>query len=366
MTCMNATKMTSTVFAAQVRRAFRSVSLPVGGAVLAWLAVLIYASSNSIVSALVDIGEMNLLADGRNAITHTNLLLLGSLLSIPVLVALYRRDLTLKNVRSLRAADWKMMTLSAVLSSALTPGLFFFALAHTSVTKVVMIGRIEPPLFLLAAYFLLNETFRARVMIASLIAIAGAFVIIAGCDDGGFANFGKGEWAAVAGTVSYVASTIVTRRNLRSAPMGLFFIYRTVIGCAIYFVAVSALFGVDTFRDIFSPVLWNWIWIYAGIALVMGPIVWSMALKTATSEELTLANSFAPLAGVFFAVSIAGETPSDGILPGAAIILISIAYGRGFIGRRRGNSSTLLHKLGFRRKTGAPQPARGTLALSTT
>jgi len=46
--------------------------------------------------------------------------------------------------------DWRMLTLSAFLSSALTPGLFFYALAHTSVTNVVLVSRIEPPLFLLA------------------------------------------------------------------------------------------------------------------------------------------------------------------------------------------------------------------------
>lgn len=301
------------------------------GAALAWAAVVIYASSNSIVALLIDIGELSPVAEGRNAITHSNLLVLGSLLSIPVLIALYRRDLTRANWAALSGKEWKLMTVAAVLSSALTPGLFFFALANTSVTKVVMIGRIEPPLFLLAAYLVMNETFRPRVLIASLIAAVGAFVIIMGCDGSGGISFGAGEWAAVAGTVSYVASTLVTRRGVRQVPMGLFFVYRTVLGCAIYVIAVCAAFGPEAFIDILSPVLWSWIWVYAGIALVLAPIVWSLALKRVSSDDLTLANSFAPLAGVFFAILLVGEAPSDGLLPGGVIILLSIAYGRGLI-----------------------------------
>ncbi|MEL7258620.1 MAG: DMT family transporter [Pseudomonadota bacterium] len=302
------------------------------GAALAWIAVMVYASSNSILALLIDIGEASLVAGGRNAITHSNLLVLGSLLSLPVLAALYRRDLTRTNWTALSRSEWKLMTLAAVLSSALTPGLFFFALANTSVTKVVMIGRIEPPLFLLAAYFLLNETFRPRVLGASLAAAFGAFIIIVGCDGMGAIKFGPGEWAAVAGTLSYVTSTIVTRRGVQRVPMGLFFVYRTVLGCAVYIVAVCAILGPQTFAGIFSPVLWSWIWVYAGVALVLAPIVWSQALKRASSDDLTLANSFAPLAGVSFAIVLVGEDPSEGLMLGSAIILFSIAYGRGLIG----------------------------------
>ncbi|MEL7253701.1 MAG: DMT family transporter [Pseudomonadota bacterium] len=310
---------------------FRPMML-LSGAALAWIAIVIYASSNSIVALLLDIGEQSLVTNGYNAITHSNLLVLGSLLSIPVLVGLYRHDLTRAKVSALTGRDWKVMTLAAVLSSALTPGLFFYALAHTSVTKVVMIGRIEPPLFLLAAYFLLNERFSPRVLTASIIAAFGAFVIIAGCDGTGTVHFGAGEWAAVGGTVSYVASTLVTRRGVQSVPMGLFFVYRTGLGCAVYVAVVCTVFGPQAFANILSPVLWSWIWIYAGLALVLAPIVWSLALKHAKSDDLTLASSFAPLAGVIFAIVLVGEAPSDGLVLGSAIILLSIAYARGVMG----------------------------------
>lgn len=301
----------------------------VSGILFAWAAVVIYAASNSIVTLLVGIGETMPVDGGRNAITYSNLLLLGTLISVVPLSLMFRRDLTRAKAHALSRRDWTLMTVSAFLSSALTPGLFFFALAHTSVTNVVLITRIEPPLFLLAALFILNERFRVRAMMASVMALTGAVVIIGWSEGGSMAGLGKGEWAAVAATVSYVASTIVTRAGLQNVPLGLFSVYRTIAGAAIYFVAISLIYGPQVFQDIFAPVLWNWIWVYTGIVIVLGQVAWATALKYARSSDLALATSFSPLAGIMIAMILLGENPGPGLLPGAAIILLSIYYGRG-------------------------------------
>lgn len=324
--------------ASAISEAFGTLSLIMRGAekyralsgiVFAWMAVIIYAASNSVVALLVGIGEELAGETGRNAITYSNLLLLGSLISLVPLSLMFRRDLNRETARALDRRDWVLMTVSAFLSSALTPGLFFYALSNTTVTNVVLITRIEPPLFLLAALFLLNERFRARAMLASLVALMGAVVIIGWRENGGVASLGKGEWAAIAATVSYVASTIVTRRGLRNVPLGFFSVYRTIVGAAVYFIAVSLIFGPGTFRDIFSPMLWSWVWVYTGIVIVLGQVTWAMALKFAQSSDLTLATSFSPLAGLLFAMVLLGETPGPGLLPGAAIIMLSIMMGRG-------------------------------------
>lgn len=300
------------------------------GILFAWIAVIIYAASNSIVTLLVSIGESMPSAEGCNAITYHNLLLLGTLISVVPLSLMFRHDLTRKNARALGRKDWTLMTVSAFLSSALAPGLFFYALANTSVTNVVLVTRIEPPLFLLAALLFLSEQFRARAMLASLMALLGAIVIISWTEDGELAEFGTGEWAAVAATLSYIASTLVTRVGVKNVPLGFFTVYRSVVGAAIYFVAVSLIYGPQMFRELFSPVLWNWIWVYTGIVIVFGQLAWTMALKHARSTDLALATSFTPLAGMLIAVVMLGENPGPGFIPGAVIILISIYYGQSF------------------------------------
>ncbi len=298
------------------------------GVLFAWVAVVIYAASNSIVTQLVDIGAMNPVGNGRNAITYSNLLLLGSLLSVVPMAILFRKDLTRANVRALNPRDWRIMTLSAFLSSALTPGLFFFALANTTVTNIVLISRIEPPLFLLATWLVLHERFSPRMMIAGLVALTGAVIMISMNEKGGMMGLGIGEWAAAAATLSYIASTLVTRKGLQDVPMGIFSVYRTIVGAGIYFGLAIMIFGPDTFRDLFSPVLWSWIWVYAGVVIVFGQIAWNLALKHASSGDLALATSFSPLAAILIAMLLLGENPGAGLLPGALLITLAIFIGR--------------------------------------
>ncbi len=311
------------------------------GVLAAWAAVLIYAAANPIVVSLVNMGATNPVAGGRNALSYSNLYFLGTLISVVPLAYLFRRDLKPTRVKRLSRKDWGILTLSALLSSALTPALFFFALSETSVSNVALISRIEPPLFLLGALLVLGERFDTRTMIAALMALTGAIWIIAAQDRGSWAGFGVGEAAAVAGTLSYVAATLVARAGLKRVPLGLFTIYRAMAGAAMYFAGATAIFGPGAFRGLFEPILWQWVWIYAGIVLIMGQLVWAMALKTAESGTISLAASFAPLAAMLIAMIFLGEDPGPGLMPGAVLILASIAWAHGLFDRNEGPTVTI-------------------------
>ena len=304
------------------------LSMSAIGAISAWLAVLIYASSNSIITLLVDIGAANPQEDGRNAITYANLLFLGSMISLLPIALLYRRDLTRVNLRAMTRQNWGTLMVSAFLSSALTPGLFFYALERTSVTNMVLVGRIEPPLFLLATWLFLKERLDRWAMAAGLIALVGAMLIIGMRGDGAMFQFGKGEWATVGATLSFITSTLVTRKGLKAVPMGIFSVFRTVIGMALYFGLTTYLFGVEQFQDVFEPVMLKWVWVYAIIVIVLGQIAWNVGLKHARSADVSLATSFSPLAAIVIAMVLLGENPGPGLIPGAVIILIAICVGQ--------------------------------------
>jgi len=296
------------------------------GATLAWVAVVIFAAGNSIVSLLAEIGSENLV-DGRNVITFCNLLFLGSLMSLVPMVAMFWRDWTPGNLRGLTRSHWVILTLSAFLSSALTPGLFFYALEQTTVTNVVLMGRIEPPLFLLATWLVLREAFDPWPFAAGLIALCGAVVML-WLNGGGGIEIGKGEIGALLATLSYIASTLVARTGLRGIPMGIFAIYRTALGTVFYFFLAIYLFGPGHFEDVFHPLVWEYVWIYALIVVIGGQFAWALALKHARSGDVSLATSFSPLAGILIAMVLLGEEPGPGLLPGGALILMGIAIGQ--------------------------------------
>lgn len=297
------------------------------GALLVWLAVLVYASSNSIVSLLADIGRQNPIM-GRNAVTLCNLLFLGSLLSLIPMTCMFYKDWTLENVRALSRKKWAILSVSAMLSSAVTPALFFIALDYTTVTNIVLIGRIEPPLFLLATYFLLGEKLDPWAFSAGLIALLGAVLMLVMNSDMAAFTFGKGEIATVFATLSFIASTVVSRAALKRVPLGIFAIYRTVLGTIIYYFLAIYLYGALHFQDIFSAVVWKWVWVYALLVIVVGQFSWTFGLKYARSGDISLATSFSPIAALLIAMVLLGEDPGAGLIPGGVIILVAIGIGQ--------------------------------------
>ncbi len=300
------------------------------GLVLVWLAVLVYAASNSIVSLLADVGRQNLVM-GRNAVSLCNLLFLGSLISLVPMVFMFHKDWTRKNLRSLSRKDWGVLTLSAFLSSALTPALFFIALDYTTVTNVVLIGRIEPPLFLLATFFILKEKLDPWAFAAGLISLVGAVVIISLKGGDTAFTLGKGEIATIFATISFIASTLVTRVGLKGVPLGIFSIYRTVLGTIIYYFLALYLYGPNHFQDLLQPIVLKYVWFYAIIVIIIGQFSWNLGLKYARPGDISLATSFSPLAALVIAMVLLGEDPGPGLIPGGLIILAAIGVGQ--IGR---------------------------------
>lgn len=297
------------------------------GAAFVWVAVLIYASSNSIVSLLADIGRQNTVM-GRNAVSLCNLLFLGSLISLVPMVFMFHKDWTRENLGKLGRKDWGILTLSALLSSALTPALFFIALDYTTVTNVVLIGRIEPPLFLLATVFILKEKMDPWAFAAGLIALVGAIIIIALKGEGAQFTLGKGEIATVFATLSFIASTLVTRIGLKGVPLGIFSIYRTVVGTIIYYFLALYLYGPNHFQDLFEPIVLKYVWVYAIIVIIIGQFSWNLGLKHARSGDVSLATSFSPLAALVIAMVLLGEEPGPGLIPGGLVIIAAIAVGQ--------------------------------------
>ena len=217
------------------------------------------------------------------------------------------------------------MSISAVLSSALTPSLYFYALDFSSVTNIVLIGRIEPPLMLILSAVVLKEVFDRWAFAGAAIALIGAVVMITMRNNtGGEFTFGKGELAALFAVMSFITSTLLTKAKLKEIPFGIFTIYRTILGTIIYFTVAMYLYGAHHFEDVFAPVVLKWTLVYAFIVIIGGQFAFNLALKTAKTGDMSLATSFSPVAAITIATLLVGEDPGDGLYIGGSIIIAGI------------------------------------------
>lgn len=300
------------------------------GKIYLWVAVLIFGAANAITRQLTELGAQNLV-DGRNPISSCNVLFAGNISALLLLIAVYRRQLNINNFKQISTQNWLSMSLVAILSGAVAPGLIFEALSRTMVTNVVLIGRIETPLALVLSILFLKARVDIWTITGAIVSLLGVLttVILQGMwenmmSPGNLISVGVGEIMTAVAALGLAIATIVSQAKLQQIPLGIFSVFRTTIATIFFFVTAIYFFGAEHFMDVFSPFLWQWMLIYAAVIVVLGQLAWFNGLKNSTPSDVSLVSSFTPVAGILAAYFILGEAPSLAQYIGGSIILFGI------------------------------------------
>lgn len=298
------------------------------GQVYLLLAVIIFATANSVTRKLTEIGSQNFI-DGRNPISFCNVLFVGNICALLVLLIIYWRQLSIRSFRQFSLKDWGSMAAVALLSGALAPGVIFQALSQTMVNNVVLVGRIESPLTLALSIWLLGERTNGWEVTGAIVSFIGVVVtvVLQGLwDTTGPAGFGIGwgEILTAIGAVAVALSSIISKAGIDRIPIGIFSIFRTALGTVIFFFAALYFYGSNHFMNVFSPFLWKWMLVYGTIIVVVGQSFWLTGLKNSRGSDASLAGAFNPIVAVLAAYLILGEAPTSAQYLGGGIILCGI------------------------------------------
>jgi drug/metabolite transporter (DMT)-like permease len=327
------------------RRRYRRIH-KIPGQIYLWLAILIFGASGAVTRKLTEIGAQNFIGD-RNPISLCNVLFVGNLCALIVLIAIYWRQWNVRTLKQLSKKDWINLTVVAILSGALAPGLIFQALALTSVNNVVLVGRLEPPLTLALSVWLLKERVNFWEIIGAIAAFIGVTLTIIlqpstpaiSMNVAGF-HLGIGEIMASVGAVALASATIISKQRLSHIPLGIYGVFRTALGTIIFFFIALILYGTDHFADVLSPFLWQWMLIYGAVIVVLGQSFWIKGLRASTASMASLVGSFTPIAGILAAYFILGEAPTMAQYVGGSVILIGIFLSQ--VGIRRQTSNKVI------------------------
>lgn len=298
------------------------------------IAVLIFAASNSLTRKIVEIGQAHAI-NGINPISLCNVLFVGNICALGLMTLIFYQDWKPNTLKALTRKDWISLTITGILSGAIAPALIFTALGQTNITNIVLIGRIEPILTLVLGVWLLGSRVDFWASAGSLISLAGVVVTAFLGSSGqrmtmaGF-QIGTGEvFVAIAAIIGSIA-TVVGKLQLQSIPLGIFTIYRNILGTVIFFLLANLLYGPNHFAEVLSPFLWQWMIVYAAIIVVTGQLCWLAGLKNATSTELNLASLLNPIAAIIMAYFILGEAPTLAQYLGGSLLLVGMILG--FVG----------------------------------
>ena len=317
------------------------------GQVYLWIAVLLFATSNSIAQKLTDIGIHHLI-DGRNPISACNVLFVSNLCALMVLIPFFRQQINRQTFQIIPFKDWLILLLVSVLSGALAPALIFTALSHTMVSNVILIGRIEPPLILALSIWLLHTRLNRWEVFGTLISLVGVGFTIAlqpppaNMLPMGLLPLGKGELLTVLGTSAAAIATVISKARLGHIPLGLYTIVRLGVGTVVFFVLAIVLYGVEHFHDVTAPVLWQWMLLYGIVIVAIGQLCWFRGLRASTPSEAALVNSFNPIAGIVAAYVILGEQPLFAHYVGGSVILVGLLFNQIGIWRKTSAQASAL------------------------
>jgi len=292
------------------------------------IAVLIFAASNSVTRIVTDIGQHNLI-HGRNPISLCNVLFIGNICALAFMIPLFYRDWTPKVLKSLTRKDWISLTITSVLTGAIAPALTITAIGNTNIANIVLIGRIEPILTLILSVWLTKLRVDGWTIAGSLVSFAGVVVAVLLGGSGkmmtmaGF-QIGNGEiFVAIAAVIASI-STINGKLQLQSIPLGIFTIYRNIVGTVLFFLLANTLYGIEHFADAFSPLLWQWMILYALVIVVIARLCWLTGLKKATPTELNLANLLNPILTIFMAYLILKQVPTFAQYCGLSLLIVGV------------------------------------------
>ncbi|MEM6820526.1 MAG: DMT family transporter [Verrucomicrobiota bacterium] len=305
------------------------------GLVYLWTAIFIYGAAASVVAKLVGLGH-TFAIDGRNPISFCNVLAAGNFVAAVTLFLIYRKDWKPAKLKRLSVKQWGIQFALACISGALAPALMFTAISKTSVTSIVLIETIEIPLGLLLAWLFYRQLSNLPSIIGAGVACIGVLLTLVLQPSStekvmGMASQNgtslSGEMLALIAVVLFVSGSVISKRQLQNIPIGVFSVFRNLVGTVIFAIFVVILFGWEHFIDIFNPVLWFWMLLYGGIVVVCGQLCWFSGIKAVQAQDIAIASACSPVAGIIFAYLILGEIPMSNQIIGGSVILSGIAIG---------------------------------------
>ena len=296
------------------------------------VAIAIFGAANAVTRKLTDIGANNLIDNTRNPISFCNVLFVGNLCALIVFWLIHQNDWRRHKLRQINLRQWLTLTLVAVLSAAVVPTLVFTALSITTVNNVILIGQIDTPLVLALSVLLLGDRVNAWVIAGATLAFVGVALTVliptpsneVMMEMGMGLQLGLGEVLTLLAAVFKAIANLISKVSLKQIPLGIFNVFRMLVGTVFFFVAASMLYGPGHFMDVTSPFLWQWMLFYGTVIVVGGQLAWFIGLSKSSASEVSLATAFNPLAGVLAAYLLLSELPTLAQYIGGGVILLGI------------------------------------------
>ncbi len=258
------------------------------------------------VVALLIATSAGLGAEAEDAISFCNVLFVGNLCASGVVAGVFGPRRVFGELRATgRRVRLEILVFASL--SALLSTLIFTGLGTTSVTNTVLLARLGPVLYAMAAALLLGQAIRGPEWLG--FGLVGAGVLATVVVGSGF-ELVTGDLLILASCAVYAVVTLLSKRLLPATGTPALVLARNLFSALVFFVIANALYGPHHFADAFYGPLWGIMLAYAALVIVGAQLAWYNALGRLSPASVARWAAFTPLVAFGYAILINGEQPS--------------------------------------------------------
>lgn len=265
-----------------------------------------------------------MIREGGEAISFCNVLFIGNLCAGIGALFLFNPRKTIATLARLPRKQWLPLAANVLLAVAI-PALLFTALQTTTVTSLILLGRVESIVFAVLTIAFFQGTVTRFQWLGNAVIVGGALTLVL---IQGMGNLTTGDKLVIIAAILQGLAACMSKRFLDHCPVGVFVFVRNYGSAIVFFWIAVSLFGFDHFADAFAPELWVLMAVYALALVVGGQVAWYHALRSLKPIVVANWSVLMPILAILFAFLLLDERPTTAQLVGGGVVIVGMLISR--------------------------------------
>jgi drug/metabolite transporter (DMT)-like permease len=220
----------------------------------------------------------------------------------------------------IKKREWIYLLCIGFIGILLNQTFFFQALQYTNPTEVSLILSLAPIATSILGYFFLREPVTIRMMLGSVIAVLGVYLLVA--YGKGHLAIGLGDVLAAGAMLTFTMNLILTRKltqTLESVPAT---VYSTVLGACMF---VPFVYANDR-HPVFAHSFWPWILAALSGILSQGVafLIWNHGITKIGASKASILLNLQPFVAMIVGYLVLGLPITESQLIGGALIIFGV------------------------------------------
>jgi drug/metabolite transporter (DMT)-like permease len=247
-------------------------------------------------------------------------LLLGAIRLMFTSVFLLSFAFFTKKLVRLKKREWILLLCIGFIGTFLNQSFFFQGLQHTTATESALIMSLAPIVTSILGYFFLREELTIRMMLGSVVAVLGVYMLVAFGKQ--HVAIGLGELFSAGAMLTFSISIILIRKLTESLESISTTVYSTVCGASMFvpFVLVSDR------HPVVAHSIWPWILaILSGVlSQGVGGLIWNRGITKIGASKASILLNLQPFVAMLVGYLALGTPITQSQVIGGMLIVFGV------------------------------------------